>query len=286
MEQAIENSVGDNNSNTKIVHNGSYGKRKTSNVVPTTSHECIRAHGIVSLLNESEPDKIQFCKDGRFYKIPERLAKDIINQKKIPLCLNHNKNKKIGVVDRFFICETKNSKNNKPHKCLKAHYTITDGNFISSLRNIVSRRAKINNYKIYSSDGFLADEVPRKKSSETDIDINARFALLNRLPGLSLHHTDEKQGYSVTELSLCLAGARDATVTLDAELINDSNMPTELNSKIESDFTADLAALVSCGSSSILHEAIKDTQLAGAKDFTHFQYAFTNDNSNNTEGDR
>ncbi len=111
---------------------------------------------------------------------------------------------------------------------LMAEFDIDDENLITAIQNSAyTRYRELNPTKYISPDQFIPEDKKPSWFSRllcpdhvcddddvTPLEVTARLALRQKFPGLSLGHND---ALLVNELSICLAGARPATIITEVE---------------------------------------------------------------------
>jgi len=179
----------------------------------------IRCKGIASIITSDEStleDRDNWhSDDSRFNEVPMSLAENYARMKKtVPLFLLHNKRFRVGTVHSFHI--EKRVLRNKLENVLVTDFSITNKNFIRAIQKCTNMRFdEVKPTPYVSSDGFI--KLPKNKQNNAkapDLDVTAHVALLQRFPELSLGHNVKT--LNVTEMSMCLAGARDMTVLTSA----------------------------------------------------------------------
>lgn len=167
----------------------------------------IKCKGIASLIHPDPNASVEFDKDKRFYVIPKSLAKRYVKQRSIPLLLEHNDKLVVGKADSFYIADTEVE--GELRQVLGVDFTITEEAFIDVVRNAcVFRLKEVVPTQFHSSDGFIDD------GDGGELDLTAHEALLQRLPSLSLGH--DSNTLDIVEMSMCVAGARPATLMTSA----------------------------------------------------------------------
>ena len=210
--------------------------------------DCI---GIVSKVVNKE--HIVCDENDRYYEISYELANKIINQStsKIPVWIIHNPKYVIGYVVNFFLSR------NDEDDILCCKYKITSQSFLSSLsKSAYTRFTEIQMIPYYSPDKFISEiEDVSKRQEEESIAVDAELAFLQKLSGLSLSH--DKKTHCVVELSICLAGARDLSVTTSAQLsFQEDLIDTDKNT--DSDYLQLFAGLLSYANQTAILKIEKD----------------------------
>ena len=168
----------------------------------------IRCKGVASLVHRDPAAKVEFDRNGRFFVVPGKLADRYVSQTDVPILLEHNDRYRVGTVTSFYRDDVTIDGISCP--ALMADFVIDKGGFIAALQNVCQVRfADIAPAAFTSSDGFV------KGGTKGDFDLNAFAAILQRVPGLSLGHNGGN--LDITELSMCVSGARPGTVITDAE---------------------------------------------------------------------
>lgn len=174
----------------------------------------IRFTGITSLIDPNDTANLQYNSRGQFMLINKKTADNAIKKGKVPLYFHHDKNMRIGTVNRFYRADVPY----RPDKAapeimvsaLMAEYEVTNQDFIEAIQEIAEEyNAKQSD--VYSSDGF----VEGLANSGRGRDVTAYEVFKHRMMGLSLGHNVSGNDDSikpVEELSITVAGQRDGTI--------------------------------------------------------------------------
>ena len=165
--------------------------------------------------------------DGRFYMISRALANSIVTDASVPMCpvfIEHNEMYRIGHIVRFRIEER--LVDNHRRCVLVTDFEIDDEYFVQTLRDALKVRVNdILTVPYRSPDNFIDDDIHGSAAPVYDdtgtivigaddaddvLDAGAHLGLTLKFPAVSLRHNNKTN--LVEELSVCLAGARDATV--------------------------------------------------------------------------
>ena len=182
------------------------------------------------------------------YDIPTDCAETISQQTdltSLPVYINHNSAYVIGHITGFSIQSV--HVNDVPMRMLKTSFLITNHAFIEALRRVVILQYTNLDIPIYSSDAFITTLpripptgtidrtdliralvntrlVPDTRVSDIAVqpthttDLTAQVVLCHQYSGVSLVHNNAD--YRVTELSICIAGARLCSTIESALLIS------------------------------------------------------------------
>ena len=171
--------------------------------------------GIVTLIDSQPGAEVQFDSNNRFYVIPKKLAVKYTQQDKVPVLFEHKENLRIGIVDKFYIDSIKVDE--RMRDALFVQYVIDNVNFIKALqKTTAARHNTIVPVKYQSSDHFLK---PTASDGDTnsELDITAGFAVMQKVPGLSLAH--DQKTLNILDVSVCVAGVREACITTDVQYL-------------------------------------------------------------------
>jgi hypothetical protein len=160
-----------------------------------SSYEGYNITGIVGRINSDPLSAVKLKKNNKlefFEKLPQSVVKKACEEGRgLPVLLGHDRNQRIGRVQRFY---TKPLNNKERALFVDLYVNSTD--FINELdKHHTDFRAR-------------QGELPNPDKNE-----HRREALFKRLPGLSLGHLPPDA--TVAEVSLCRSGARLATIVTD-----------------------------------------------------------------------
>lgn len=250
----------------------------------------IKCIGVVSYIYTDRDQKDVYDRENNMFpRVSRDLARRIIRKvgkRKIPLYIEHVKDRNVGYVDTFSIVNNVAmlvpvDNNGVPfaetdtNRCsygnierrvrvkgsvLTATYVIDNEAFIASLQDVIKERVAVLGRESYvSSDGFVADTTTCYGASIQPLsdvtDVTALLALQNIIPGLSLTHIDHHP-YDVVDLSICSVGKRDGAIIMSAEY--EANTPGNIDSYVADrvQFPITLGALQTVGNANIVARKI------------------------------
>lgn len=161
-------------------------------------------------------DYITLNKDMRFEKIPLNFALHYIKQnssKSIPICIEHQQALVIGYVKSLYIKSIPfvDEKGGKEFiQLLVCDFIITNQNFIHALQQVTQYKYNKSSLPIISSDNFIRSAETPPHTKDKVIDVNARLALTQKFPGLSISHDENL--LRIIEISICISGYRQMTL--------------------------------------------------------------------------
>jgi hypothetical protein len=195
--------------------------------------------------------------EGRFYTINHKLADIIISQNpaKIPIFIQHLPNYQIGHVSRFY------KEKLKDDDILVADFEITSQAFLNALsKQAAVRYVELQHHPFTSPDHFVTEESVPNNDSLEPITLDAQLALTQKFAGLSLSHDPET--LSVTELSICLAGARDLSVITEVSYSSEDDI-VDCDKNTEQDYLTLFSSALSYANFLATHKVAKDLEKIG-----------------------
>ena len=220
--------------------------------------KCLTCKGITTKIDPEHDTDITYDDNGRFYTINHKLADVIIAQDAttIPVCIQHIPQYKIGHVTQFY----KDIVNNQ--NVLVADFNITSQAFINALsKQAAVRYHELEKHPYVSPDQFVVEHSNNEKEhSENTVKLDGKLALTQKFAGISLSHDAKTK--AVTELSICLAGARDLTIILEVEYTTGNNI-TDIDKHTEEDYLTLFSAALSYSNYTAIEKVTKDLSLVG-----------------------
>lgn len=213
--------------------------------------------GITAKIDPQNDSDIQYDDDNRFYTINHQLADEIIAQDvtNIPVLVQHSNKYKIGGVTCFY----KERVNNQD--VLSAEFVITSQSFLNALsKQATIRYLDLIQIPFVSPDNFIVTPSQTAENNIESITVDSQLVLTQKFAGLSLQH--DLNNLSVTELSICLAGARELSVITDVQY-KPGDIIFDTDTNTEEDYLTLLSSALSYSNCSAAHKVASDLAQVG-----------------------